>query len=411
MLLKLLNKKIQRGTLILTCANGEEHHFGQGSPVSYWHFTDDAAMSRIAWDPHMELGESYMEGAWHAGEGGLRRLLQVLMINFGEQRLQGTTRLYEWFYKFLQARNRITRSYRNVAHHYDLDEWLFRHFLDERMFYSCAYFQQPAMSLEQAQLAKCEIIRRKLLLEPGMTVLDIGCGWGGLAMYLAEHADVAVTGVTLSREQLRVAQATVRERGLEGRVKFLLQDYREHQDEYDRIVSVGMFEHVGRRHFPAFFHQVSDKLKQNGVALLHTIGCVDRSGNTNPWIRRHIFPGGYIPALSEMAEAVEGTDLMSTDVDVWHLHYADTLAEWYRRFQHQRDAVRDRMGERFCRMWEFYLASTEGAFRWWDLVVFQLQMAKRHDVVPQTRDYLYTTRFEPARYLHEEMIDTRKKRA
>jgi cyclopropane-fatty-acyl-phospholipid synthase len=359
----------------------------------------------------MELGETYMEAAWQAGEGGLRRLLEVLMNNFSEQRLQGTTRLYEWFYRFLQFSNRITRSYRNVAHHYDLDEWLFRHFLDERMFYSCAYFQQPSMNLEQAQLAKCEIIRRKLLLEPGMDVLDIGCGWGGLAMYLAEHADVSVTGVTLSKEQLRVAQATARERGLQDRVQFLLQDYREHQGTYDRIVSVGMFEHVGRRHFPAFFQQVSDKLKPEGVALLHTIGCVDRSGNTNPWIRRHIFPGGYIPALSEMAEAAEGTPLMSTDVDIWHLHYADTLAEWYHRFQQNRDAIKNRMGEQFCRMWEFYLASTEGAFRWWDLVVFQLQMAKQHDVVPQTRDYLYTTKFEPARYQNQVLNGKKKKTA
>jgi cyclopropane-fatty-acyl-phospholipid synthase len=229
---------------------------------------------------------------------------------------------------------------------------------------------------------------RKLLLKPGQRVLDIGSGWGGLAFYLAAHAEVEVVGITLSQEQLRVAQHEAQDRGLGDRVNFLLQDYREHKGEYDRIVSVGMFEHVGLQNYRAFFEQVRHLLKSDGVALLHTIGVSGKAGLNNVWIRRHIFPGSYLSTLSQITPAIEKTGLMITDIEVLRLHYAHTLGEWYRRFQSHRKETAERLGERFARMWEFYLASCEASFRFWDLVVFQVQMARQHGAVPITRDYL-----------------------
>ena len=343
-------------------------------------------LRRLGKDPELELGETYMEGGWHCGDGDLQTLLQVLMTNFSQPRPKGVRRIVAAAMKLLQRGNRIYRSYQNVAHHYDLDEWLFRLFLDDGMFYSCAYYEYPGQSLEAAQQAKCELLRKKL--KPGQRVLDIGSGWGGLAFYLAEQADVEVIGLTLSKEQLRVAQHQARVRGLDNQVRFYLEDYRQHSGKYDRIVSVGMFEHVGRRHFMEFFRTVERLLQDDGVTALHTIGCMDTSTETNPWIKRHIFPGGFIPALSEISQCVEKTSLFSTDVEILRIHYADTLAEWLRRFRRHREEVEARLGETFYRMWEFYLAGTEATFRWWDLVVFHLQMAQQHGVVPVTRDYL-----------------------
>ncbi|MEO6696472.1 MAG: cyclopropane-fatty-acyl-phospholipid synthase family protein [Gammaproteobacteria bacterium] len=337
-------------------------------------------------DPELMLGETYMNGEWDAAN--LLDLFEVLMRNFPEQQSGGV--LARLLKKLLQQGNRITQSYRNVAHHYDLDEWLFRHFLDQDMQYSCAYFYKPGISLEEAQRAKCAHLLRKLDLSPGQQVLDIGSGWGGLALYLAEHAGVKVTGLTLSREQLRVAQQRARERGLQGRVEFLLRDYREHDGSYDRIVSVGMFEHVGARHYPDYFERLRRLLKPEGVALLHTIGRYTPPGVTNSWILKHIFPGGYTPALSELSRSIEGSGLITCDVEVLRLHYAMTLAAWQQRFQAQRAQIAARLSERFCRMWEFYLAACEASFRWRDLVVFQLQLTQRLDVLPVTRDYLYS---------------------
>jgi cyclopropane-fatty-acyl-phospholipid synthase len=390
MFIEYLEKYVKEGTIHIYLPDGTMRVVGGGQPEAQWVFKDVSAMSRILRDPDLELGETYLDGLWHTDPGSLITLIEILMRNFNETKEDGfIKKLVIALSKVLQAGNRIRRSYKNVSHHYDLDEWVFRRFLDTGMFYSCAYFEYPGQTLEQAQQAKCRLIANKLLLKPGQHVLDIGCGWGGMAFHLAENFDVRVTGITLSKEQLRVAQEEARRRKLEHVVEFKLEDYREHVGVYDRIVSVGMFEHVGSRHFKAYFDAVDRLLAEDGVALIHTIGESRLSRSTNPWIRRHIFPGGYIPALSEMSRAVEKGRMMSTDVEVLRLHYADTLAEWLNRFSSHREEVAERMGERFCRMWEFYLASCSASFRYWDLVVFHMQLTKRHGVVPNTRDYLY----------------------
>jgi cyclopropane-fatty-acyl-phospholipid synthase len=384
-----LRRNIRHGSIQLVIPDGTHYLLGQGQPEAHWVFKDPKAMGRILRDYDLELGETYTEGGWHSNPGGLLNLLEVLMLNFGETKEHGLRGWWAHLYKIFQLGNRIARSYRNVSHHYDIDEWVYRRFLDTNMFYSCAYFEKEDQTLEEAQLAKCRLIMKKLLLQPGQRVLDIGCGWGGLAIYLAEHADVMVTGITLSREQLRVAQDEAKRRCLQNKVEFRIQDYREHRGQYDRVVSIGMFEHVGARHFRHFFNQVEALLNPDGIALIHTIGEANHSSSTNPWIRRHIFPGGYIPSLSEISRTAEKSTLIMTDVEILRIHYARTLSEWLNRFSSHRDEVAERMGETFCRMWEFYLAATSSAFRYWDLIVFHMQLAKHHGSVPIHRDYMF----------------------
>ncbi|WP_083251551.1 SAM-dependent methyltransferase [Acidihalobacter yilgarnensis] len=392
LLRRLLAGCIRGARLSVRLPDGETLHFGEGDLRAELVIHRRSALRRILQDPEYELGETYMDGGWDPGQGGLRNLLRVLMSSFTEAPPHGLGRVILPLVKLVQEGNRIGRARRNVAHHYDLDESLFRTFLDEGMFYSCAYFEREDMSLEAAQQAKCRHIMRKLQPKPGERILDIGSGWGGLAIYLAEHADVEVDGLTLSKEQLRVAEAEAARRGVSDRVHFHLRDYREHTGQYDRIVSVGMFEHVGEPNYSAFFGQVESLLAPHGVALLHTIGANNEAGATNAWIREHIFPGGFIPGLSQISREVERTGLMQTDVEILRLHYAWTLAEWYRRFQAHRVEIAERMGERFCRMWEFYLAVSEGSFLWRDLVVFHIQLSRAHGAVPTTRDYLYADR-------------------
>jgi cyclopropane-fatty-acyl-phospholipid synthase len=287
----------------------------------------------------------------------------------------------------LQQFNPRGRARRNVAHHYDLDGRLYSLFLDSDRQYSCAYFETPDQTLDDAQLAKKRHLAAKLLIDPGQSILDIGCGWGGLGLYLAELCGAHVTGITLSDEQLAYARGRASEKHF-GTVDFRLQDYRDVSERFDRIVSVGMFEHVGVDFYRAFFSRCADMLSDDGVMLLHAIGRSEGPGITNPWIAKYIFPGGYIPALSEVLPAIERAGLLVTDTEILRLHYAYTLKAWRERFQAHREEAERLYDERFVRMWEFYLAASEMAFSQQNMMVFQLQLTKRQGVVPITRDYI-----------------------
>ncbi|MGH6665253.1 MAG: class I SAM-dependent methyltransferase, partial [Pseudolabrys sp.] len=298
----------------------------------------------------------------------------------------------QWLWRYLSRRlaqfNPRKRSRRNVAHHYDLDGRLYSLFLDADRQYSCGYFESPGQPLDDAQLAKKRHLAAKLLVAPGNRVLDIGCGWGGLGLYLAENAGADVTGVTLSQEQHAIANERAAEKGLAERARFKLQDYRDVDGRFDRIVSVGMFEHVGVNHYDAFFRKSAQMLADDGVMLLHSIGRSEGPGITNPWISKYIFPGGYIPALSEVLPRVEKAGLLVTDIEILRLHYAETLKAWRERFLAHRAQVERIYDARFERMWEFYLASSEMSFREQNMMVMQIQLTKRQGIVPMTRDYI-----------------------
>jgi len=386
---QVLKETIRCGQLRVVMPDGNEHCFGEEYPgigEVVWRINSAKVSSRLLLNGEFELGQTYMEKGWDLVKGSLADLISLLYINFGEeppsaaQKVVGRT-LKQW--------NNLAKSLRNVAIHYDLDETLFRSFLDEDMHYSCAYFKSAGDDLETAQQNKCQHIMNKLCLQPGQKLLDIGSGWGSLSLYMARNGGVSTQGVTLSKEQLRVARARAKEQGLADQVKFDLQDYRNHTGKYDRIVSVGMFEHVGRPYFEAYFRKLDSLLDDDGVVLLHTIGRSGGPGVTNPWIQKYIFPGGYIPALSEMTAAIEKAGLLINDVEILRFHYADTLAAWSERFAQHREQFVDSKGETFCRMWEIYLAMCEAAFRTSDLVVYQLQLSKSKCAVPDTRDYLY----------------------
>lgn len=395
---KILRGRIRYGTLVVELPDGTQRRYGEGRPEGVLQVHDTGCLKRMASDPEFMLGQTYMDEAWSTPD--LLQLLDVLVNNFTRDSEQGWRRWLKGILRPLQQWNRREAAQRNVAHHYDIDEWIFRRFLDSDMQYSCAYWPEDGISLEQAQLAKKEHIRRKLCLEPDQHVLDIGCGWGGLAIYLAQQDGVRVTGLTLSQEQHRLACERVREAGLEDRVAIRMADYRDIEQTFDRVVSVGMFEHVGTQFYETYFRCVDNLLTEEGVALIHTIGRNTPPGLTNPWIRRYIFPGGYIPAMSEVMPCIERRRMLATDVEVLRLHYAKTLAAWQERFQQVRSEVAREKGETFCRMWEFYLASSEAAFHWRDMVVFQFQLARDQRAVPLTRDYLYTTPTLAAEAVH-----------
>jgi cyclopropane-fatty-acyl-phospholipid synthase len=346
---------------------------------------------RVAWrlaiHPDLAFGESYMDDRLILERGTIGDLLDLIGRNLALQPARRPSPFAGLIRRLEQANDRAAAR-RHVAHHYDLSLDLYRRFLDEDLQYSCAYFERPGLSLEAAQAAKKRRLAAKLLLSPGQKVLDIGCGWGGLALTLAETADVHVTGITLSEEQLAVARSRAEARGLEARTAFRLQDYRDVEAPFDRIISVGMFEHVGAPNYQAYFCAISRLLTDEGVAVIHSIGRNQPAGRAQPWIAKYIFPGGYIPALSEVLPAIERAGLWVTDVEVLRLHYAETLKAWRARFAARRDEIADLYDERFCRMWEFYLAASETAFRQRGCMVFQLQLSKRVDAVPLTRAYM-----------------------
>jgi cyclopropane-fatty-acyl-phospholipid synthase len=387
----LLRRLVRRGTLDIIDAGGRTHRFaGEPGPSLTVRLHDRALEWKLFLNPRLYLGEAFMDGTLTVENAAIYDFLEFAAINMALAPKNLLTPLYEGFgrsFRVLQQFNPLSRSRQNVAHHYDLSDTLYDLFLDADRQYSCAYFTGSDQTIEEAQAKKKRHIAAKLLLKPGQSVLDIGCGWGGLALYLARECGVSVTGLTLSTEQLKVAERRAAAAGLADRVRFELLDYRQATGRYDRIVSVGMFEHVGVVHYHTFFRKVGELLAEDGVALLHTIGRQDGPGITNPWMRKYIFPGGYSPALSEVVPVVERVGLWVTDVEVLRLHYAETLRAWRSRFNANRERVRTLYDERFCRMWEFYLAGSEIAFRHQGHVNFQIQLAKRVDSVPMTRDY------------------------
>ena len=404
----MLQRLITFGRLTVIDAAGCTQHFegAEPGPVATIRLTDKPIELALLLHPELALGEGYMEGRIIVEEGSIYDVIEIGAVNF--ERLGGSNwgsiaaRFAGLLRRFHQY-NPVPRARRNVAHHYDLSSELYRLFLDPDRQYSCAYFPQPETSLDEAQLLKKRHIAAKLLLRPGQRVLDVGCGWGGLGIYCAQVDDVDVTGLTLSVEQHDHAMRRVKEAGLEKRVRFLVQDYREMTGSFDRIVSVGMLEHVGVNHYDAYFRTLADRLAEDGVAVIHSIGRATGPAATAAFIRKYIFPGGYIPALSEVLPAIERAGLWVTDVEVWRLHYALTLRHWRERFVAHWDEVAGLYDERFCRMWEFYLAGSEAFFRCMDGMVFQIQLAKDKHAVPLTRDYITGeearhARAEPRRY-------------
>ena len=388
-----LAKIVRTGSLQVTTADGEAFVFGDGTePNVHVRLTDTRALYALLLDPDLKTGELFTDGRLVVEQGTIYDFGSLVLRHGGQIETSRVVRTINRIRKAAQLwgqRNNPLRARRNVAHHYDLGDALYALFLDPDWQYSCAYFETEGQSLADAQMAKKRHVAAKLRLEPRHRVLDIGCGWGGLACYLAETAGAAnVLGVTLSQEQLGRARRTARERRLTDRVRFDLTDYRAVRGTFDRIVSVGMFEHVGLRHYAAFIDTCRGLLADDGVMLLHTIGCTDAPGLTNPWLTRYIFPGGHLPSLSDIVAVVERSGLIITDVEILRFHYADTLKAWRANFMERREEAAAMFDERFCRMWEYYLAMAEAAFRFDTVVVFQIQMTKRRDAVPRTRDYL-----------------------
>ncbi|HEX3858784.1 MAG TPA: cyclopropane-fatty-acyl-phospholipid synthase family protein [Pseudolabrys sp.] len=391
----LLKTFIRRGTFRVTTSRGTVFTFGDGTgkPVSV-RFVTRAAEWGILLDPELKFGEAYMNGTFVVEEGTIADVLAIALGQKSEvphwARPQGWIRYID---RRLKQFNPRRRSRQNVAHHYDLDGRLYSLFLDADRQYSCAYFEYPGQSLDDAQLAKKRHIAAKLLFgqdrpDRNPRVLDIGCGWGGMGLYLAENAGADVTGVTLSQEQHAIANERAAEKGLSEHARFNLQDYRDVEGSFDRIVSVGMFEHVGVNHYDTFFSKSAQLLANDGVMLLHSIGRSEGPSVTNAWVNKYIFPGGYVPSLSEALRAVERSGLLVTDIEILRLHYAETLRHWRERFLAHREEVERIYDQRFVRMWEFYLAASEMSFREQNLMVMQLQLTKRQGVVPMTRDYI-----------------------
>lgn len=391
---RMLRLMLQSGNIVTVMPDGTMRHYGDGTgdPVNV-RLKNRATVRHLVLNPELALGEAYMNGALTIDEDRLQDLLAIVVQNQrrGKRVIwqQSVLRLRAALRRLMQD-NVARKARRHVAHHYDLSGELYDLFLDDDRQYSCAYFRSPGATLEQAQADKKEHIARKLLLAPGMRVLDIGCGWGGMALTLARDHGAQVLGITLSTEQHAVATERAAREGLADQVEFRLCDYRDVKGSFDRIVSVGMFEHVGLPHYDTYFRTIRDRLSPDGVALVHTIGWAAPPDATNPWIAKYIFPGGYIPTLSEISSAIENAVLWPTDIECWRLHYAYTLRHWLNRFTENEAKVQSLYDDRFVRMWRFYLAACEQTFRNGTQGVYQIQLSRSIDAVPLTRDYLYT---------------------
>lgn len=389
---KMLTSFVKVGTLRVFDADDTEHVFaGTPGPEVVMKISDASLYRKLFFNPELHAGEAYMDGRITFPGSSLRDFLTLFSNNrlaLGAQPAQKVLRRISRGLKRFQQANPIGKAQANVAHHYDLGNPFYKLFLDQDLFYSCAYFRDDTESLEAAQRNKCRLIAAKLNLQPGQTVLDIGSGWGGLACYLAQIADVTVTGVTLSKEQHALSVERAKRLGLEDRVTFHLKDYRELDTQFDRIVSVGMFEHVGAAHYDEFFEKVNALMPNDGLMLLHSIGHMSPPGTASPWLRKYIFPGAYSPALSEVFPHVENNSLWVLDCEFLRVHYATTLKHWHERFDKNRRQVAKMYDERFCRMWEFYLISAEMMFRTGSQEVFHMQVSRNRDAAPLTRDYI-----------------------
>ena len=386
-----LSRVIRKGNLTWIQHDGNIHHYGDGSgELIKIRTTKDFSEIKLLLNPSLQFGESYMNGSLIMEEGRIHDLLKLLFSNSKidvDHWIMDVSRAVRFILNKFNVGNYLSKSKKNVAHHYDLSDQLYDLFLDKDRQYSCAYFNSPNDTLDQAQTNKKELIAKKLLLEKGQNVLDIGCGWGGMASFLSKRSEVNVKGITLSEEQIQYANKRKQTESLHN-VEYKLQDYRKVNETYDRIVSVGMFEHVGTKHYQDFFNKVYDLLNDTGVALIHTIGRLSEPSTNDPWIEKYIFPGGYIPALSETVSKIEKSGLSMTDIQILKFHYAETLKRWRYNFYDNIDKVKEIYDEKFCRMWDFYLSSSQASFEESTLVVFQLQLSKNKKTVPDKRDYM-----------------------
>lgn len=395
LLANMLRRFIQEGTLRVIESDGTLNEFsGSPEPVATIRFHDPDLPLKLFRNPELHAGEAYMNATLTFEDCSLQDFLNLFSINRGSMAsypLQKHLKRASRMVRSLQQHNPVGKAQKNVAHHYDLSSEMYRLFLDEDMQYSCAYFENGDETLEEAQEKKKRHIAAKLKLEDGQRILDIGCGWGGLALYLAQRADVKVLGVTLSEEQHRGAVERAAQMDLSDRVRFALLDYREIHERFDRIVSIGMFEHVGVARYDEFFEKIFNTLEDDGFALLHSIGHMSPPSVASPWLRKYIFPGAYSPALSETLAATERQHLWVSDIEVLRVHYADTLVKWNKRFQSNRERIAEIYDERFCRMWEFYLLSAETMFRTGAQMVFQMLLSRIREATGLTRDYMYET--------------------
>ena len=393
-LARLFNKIFKKDGFILIDTDLKKHIIGSPEnkkPITL-RLLDKKLHYKLLFRPDLYFGEAYSDGTIKIENGTLTEFLNLALMNIGRNELNFFSQLLNKLsgsYRYLTNFNFIKKSQMNVAHHYDLSDDLYDLFLDPKKQYSCGYFKNPNDSLENAQNNKINHIIKKLNIKPNQKILDIGSGWGSLAIDIAKSAKCEVTGITLSENQYNHSVKKVKELNLENQVKFKLIDYRQLNEKFDRVVSIGMFEHVGRKFYKKFFKKISELLKEDGIALIHTIGSVNPPRDPHPWITKYIFPGGYTPSMSEVTSPIEKSGLIVSDIEVLRMHYSHTLRCWKESFLLNKEKVTTLFDERFFRMWEFYLTSCEIAFKWGDQVVYQFQLTKNYTSVPNTRDYIY----------------------